>query len=53
MKCLKKSGKYSPIDTEEMIPEPKLLYEMEKLQKWFNPVTLRIVEFLTLKGRLF
>jgi hypothetical protein len=30
-------------DAEEKSPEPKLLYEMKKLQGWFNPEALKIV----------
>jgi hypothetical protein len=35
-----------PADSEEKSPEPKLLYEMKKLQGWFNPEASRIVETL-------
>jgi hypothetical protein len=36
----------APADSEERIPQPKLLYEMKKQQGWFNPEALRIVESL-------
>ena len=33
----------APVETEEMIPKPKLLSQMKKLQGWFNPEASRIV----------
>jgi hypothetical protein len=34
------------VDSEEKSPDPKFLYEMKKLQGWFNPEASRIVESL-------
>jgi hypothetical protein len=36
----------APVDAEEKSPEPKLLYEMKKLQGRFNPEASRVVESL-------
>jgi hypothetical protein len=40
----------APVDAQEKSPEPKLLYEIKKLQGWFNPKASRIVKSLKSGG---
>jgi hypothetical protein len=40
------------VDAEEKSPEPKILYEMKKLQGWFNPEASRIDELLKSRSKM-
>jgi hypothetical protein len=40
------------VDAEEKSPEPKILYEMKKIQGWFNPEASRIDESLKSRRKM-
>jgi hypothetical protein len=41
----------APVDSEEKSPESKFLYEMKKIQGWFNPEASRVFESLKYRKR--